>query len=185
MDTGKRRFFIALLPPPSVQQVANQIKDEFEQNYCSKAAKKSPPHITLQPPFEWEWQYLEQLTQTLEKFCQTQSTIPITLEGFGAFKPRVIYINVLSSPILLTVQKALSDHVETELNIVDPMSKKRPFCPHLTVAFRDLKKSDFKEAWPIYQEKSLHFEFTVSQLTLLLHNGRQWKIYQSFDLISN
>jgi 2'-5' RNA ligase len=185
MDTQKRRFFIALLPPPSVQQVANQIKDQFEQIYHSKAAKKSPPHITLQPPFEWEWQHSEQLTITLATFCQNHPTIPLILDGFGAFKPRVIYINVLSNPVILTVQKDLSDYLETELKIVDPRAKNRPFRPHLTVAFRDLKKSAFKEAWPIYQEQSLNFEFTVSQLTLLLHNGKQWEVFQSFNLMSN
>ncbi|MGK7943408.1 MAG: 2'-5' RNA ligase family protein, partial [Microcystaceae cyanobacterium] len=155
METEKRRFFIALLPPPDVQQVANQIKDQFEQIYHSKAAKKSPPHITLQPPFEWEWQRLEQLTQVLETFAQTHPIIPINLDGFGAFKPRVIYLNVISNSVLVTVQHELSQVLETELKIVDQVGKNRSFCPHLTVAFRDLKKSAFKEAWPIYQNQSL------------------------------
>ncbi|MFN6233029.1 MAG: 2'-5' RNA ligase family protein, partial [Microcystis sp.] len=46
-------FFIALLPPPEVQEIATKIKVEFAEIYNSRAALKSPPHVTLQPPFRW------------------------------------------------------------------------------------------------------------------------------------
>ncbi len=185
MEQGKRRFFIALLPPEEVQQVANKIKDHFAEVYQSKAAKKSPPHITLQPPFDWEWKNLNQLSQTLQEFSQHYSEIPVTLQGFAAFKPRVIYINVLRTPELLEVQKALSDHLATTLDIIHKVSQNRPFKPHITVAFRDLKKSAFYQAWKEYKEQSLHFHFKVSQITLLLHNGRNWESFQSFNLQSS
>jgi 2'-5' RNA ligase len=48
------RFFIALLPPQMIQDYANQIKQYFAEQYTSQGAQKSPPHITLQPPFVWE-----------------------------------------------------------------------------------------------------------------------------------
>ena len=41
-------FFIALLPPPEVQEIATKIKLEFAEIYNSRAALKSPPHVTLQ-----------------------------------------------------------------------------------------------------------------------------------------
>ncbi|MGH2415835.1 MAG: 2'-5' RNA ligase family protein, partial [Microcystaceae cyanobacterium] len=90
MNPLKQRFFIALLPPQEVQQVVNQIKQRFAEVYQSRAAQKSPPHITLQPPFKWQLEDLPILTEHLQKFAQTQFSIPVTLDGFGAFRPRVI-----------------------------------------------------------------------------------------------
>jgi 2'-5' RNA ligase len=102
------------------------------------------------------------------------------LDGFAAFKPRVIFVNVLKTPELLAVQKALMEHLETSLELVNEVSKNRPFAPHLTVAFRDLTKPNFYKSWDEFKQQQLHFEFLVPQLTLLIHNGKFWEIYQEF-----
>ena len=184
MTRSKQLFFIALLPPDEVQQFVNQIKQHFAEIYNSRAAQKSPPHITLQPPFEWQLEELPALEQKLQEFAQTQAPIPITLNGFGAFRPRVIYINVLKTPELLGGQKDLMNYLESSLSIIDPVSKNRPFAPHLTVAFRDLSKQNFRKAWSEFEQRKLHFEFTVFQLTLLNHNGRRWEIRKEFPFLS-
>jgi 2'-5' RNA ligase len=178
----KQRFFLALLPPQEVQQLAKQIQQHFAEVYQSRAAQKSPPHITLQPPFDWQSENLPILQQKLTEFSQTQPPIPMTLEGFGAFKPRVIYIRVLKTPELLEAQKHLNTYLETSLNIVHEASKHRAFSPHLTVAYRDLSKLNFYKAWPEFASQAFHFEFVVPQLTLLSHNGECWQIEREFLL---
>lgn len=180
MKLAKQRFFIALLPPQKVQEEATKIKQYFADVYHSEAALKSPPHITLQPPFEWELKDLSTLEENLQQFCQSQGSIPMILDGFAVFKPHVIYINVLKTPELLTVQKNLMADLESALGIVHEVSKNRPFAPHLTVAFRDLTKPNFRQAWAEFQNKKLYFKFTVNQLTLLVHNGKIWKVYKEF-----
>lgn len=45
------RFFIALLPPKHIRDYANEVKQEFADQYASRGAQNFPP-ITLQPPFE-------------------------------------------------------------------------------------------------------------------------------------
>lgn len=180
MKSVKQRFFIALLPPQEIQEEATKIKQHFAEIYNSKAALNSPPHITLQPPFEWEVEDLLSLEQHLYEFCKSQVSIPIILNGFAAFNPRVIYINVLKSPELLTIQKKIIYHLESSLGIVHEISKKRPFTPHITVGFRDLTKSNFYQAWVEFKNKTLHFTFTVDQLTLLIHNGKLWEVYKEF-----
>jgi 2'-5' RNA ligase len=180
MTQSKQRFFIALLPSLEVQQFANKIKEHFAEVYNSRAALKSPPHITLQPPFEWEVEDLAKLAQKLAEFARSQDPIPMTLDGFSAFKPRVIFINVLKNPELLAIQKALTNELETSLGIVHEVSKNRPFSPHLTVGFRDLTKANFYKAWDEFKDRQFHFEFLVLQLTLLIHNGKCWDIHQEF-----
>jgi len=177
----KHRFFIALLPPQQICDYVTGIKQHFADSYASRAALKSPPHITLQPPFEWASEAVPQLEQCLSKFAVSRSRVPITLSGFGAFPPRVIYINVLKTPELLTLQKELMADVEASLGIVHAVSKQRPFAPHMTVAFKDLTKQNFRDAWPEFQQRELHFDFTPAHLTLLMHDGKRWNIHSDYS----
>lgn len=175
------RFFIALLPPPDIQDYVNQIKQHFAECYGSCAAQKSPPHITLQPPFNWLDAEVPALQQYLSTFANREP-VPVILSRFAAFVPRVIYINVLKTPELLTLQSDLIKHLEG-LKIIDPVSKSRAFTPHLTVAFRDLTRQNFKSAWAEFQQRQLHFEFTADYLTLLLHDGKRWNVYDEFSFL--
>ncbi len=178
------RFFVALLPPQDIQDYANQIKQYFADRYASSGALKSPPHITLQPPFEWTDANLPLLEASLKEFAREQQPLAITLKGFDAFAPRVIYIDVVRSQKLLTLQADLMTYTESNLAIVDKVSKTRPFAPHMTVAFRDLTKQNFKLAWPEFEKRQLHFEFTVDKLTLLLHDGKRWNIKSEFGFLA-
>jgi 2'-5' RNA ligase len=182
LNPSKHRFFVALLPPQEVQDYVNEVKQVFADRYNSRAALKSPPHVTLQPPFEWLAGELAALTQALDQFALQHSPVPMTLSGFGAFVPRVIYVNVLKTPELLALQAALMASMEATLGIVDPASKTRPFAPHMTVGFRDLSKQNFRAAWMEFQHRLVQFEFTVANLTLLIHNGQRWTIYNEFPL---
>lgn len=182
--TSKKRFFIALIPPENVQEEATKIKEYFRDIYDSKAALKSPPHVTLQPPFEWEIEALPQLIQELNHFSASQPSFSMTLNGFAAFKPRVIYINVVKTPELLAIQKQLMSHLESSLNIVHQVSKNRPFSPHLTVGFRDLTKNNFYQAWSEFETKEIYHEFIINKLTLLIHNGKNWEIHSEYNFNS-
>lgn len=175
-------FFIALLPSQEVQEIATKIKLEFAEIYNSCAALKSPPHVTLQPPFPWNLEQLPDLEESLEEFARLHPPIPMILQNFAAFKPRVIYINVQKTPELLTIQKRLLHHLESSLNIIDHRSKSRPFAPHLTVGFRDLTKDNFWKAWSKYASQELFFEFTINKITLLIHNRKHWEIHREFSL---
>ncbi|NWF59184.1 MAG: 2'-5' RNA ligase family protein [Fischerella sp.] len=185
MQKSQNLFFIALLPPQEIQDYANQIKQYFADQYASRHAQKSPPHITLQPPFEWLDENVPGLEACLQEFASRQKAVPITLSGYGAFVPRVIYINVVRNPELLALQAALMTHLQRELAIVDKVSQTRPFAPHMTVAFKDLTRQNFKAAWPEFQQRELYFEFTADKLTLLRHDGRRWNIKAEFSFLSS
>jgi 2'-5' RNA ligase len=180
LNQSKSLFFMALLPPSNIQDDVNLIKQHFADCYGSRAAQKSPPHITLQPPFEWLAEEVPALKQCLSSFAHNRESVPITLSGFAAFPPRVIYINVLKTQELLTLQTDLMAHLEAVLGIVDPVSKSRAFSPHMTVAFRDLTRQNFKAAWQEFQQRQLQFEFTATQLTLLIHDGKRWNVSAEF-----
>ncbi|MBD2480545.1 2'-5' RNA ligase family protein [Planktothrix sp. FACHB-1365] len=184
MKPSERLFFIALLPPQKIQNQITEIKHYFAQTYNSRHALKSPPHITLQPPFKWLIEDLTTLEHHLTTFALNSSPIPITLSGFNAFPPRVLFVNVIKTPELINLQQALMNDLEQQLNIVHEVSKKRSFSPHITVAFKDLTPTAFKTAWPEFAQRPIYFEFTVSELTLLIHDGQNWNIKAQFPFLN-
>ena len=177
----RKRFFVALLPPEDVRVKANEIKGVMRDRYSSKAAFRSPPHVTLLAPFEWPIKEVPTLSNTLRQFAETQAPVPITLDGFNAFAPHVIYIDVVKGDRLMNLQPKLLDHLEEQIGLVSKRDRSRSFIPHLTVAFRDLKPNMFRQAWSVFQHQEIHFDFTVRQLTLLVHDGKLWTAKENYD----
>lgn len=175
------RFFVAFLPPLEVDEYANSIIQELSDRYQTRTAK-APPHITLQPPFEWSIEREPGLTKSLETFAQGRSPVPITLRGFGAFRPRVLFINVLKSPELMALQAELMQHLEDSLGIVDLKNKHRGFSPHMTVASRNMSPAVFHKAWADLEPRTPSFEFLCDRLTLLLHQERGWEVQNQVEL---
>lgn len=187
------RFFVALLPPQPVQEAITAIKQEIKLRFGSQAALRSPPHITLQPPFEWSLDRLDELQHHLHGFAQQQPPIPVVLEGFSAFPPRVIYVDVCQTAAVMAVQPALVAHLKTHCGLEegyrDSGSDNRlapwPFTPHVTVGFRDLMPAAFHLAWAEFEQRPFRAEFVVSALTLLRHDGQKWQIFSEFPLNSS
>lgn len=183
------RFFVALLPPPPVQDAITAIKQDIERRFGSRAALRSPPHITLQPPFVWSLERLDELQHHLRRFARQQRPIPVVLEGFNAFAPRVIYIYVHQTAAVMALQPALVTHLETHCGLRegyrDLSSNRRaswPFTPHVTVGFRDLRPAAFHQAWAEFEHRPFSADFKVPSLTLLRHDGQIWRIFSEQPL---
>jgi 2'-5' RNA ligase len=176
------RYFLALIPPPEIQAEATTLKQYFRENYRSQAALKSPPHITLQAPFTWPDQERDRLFTTLGTFRSSAASIPVHLSGFGAFPPRVIFLAVQHTSALMQLQAELSQYLAATLGIVDARSRDRPFHPHLTVAFRDLKPAAFRQAWPEFEQRPADYRFAASAIALLRHTGKAWVTIKDLDL---
>ncbi len=176
-DPNQQLFFVALLPPQPLQDQVTEIKQYFSQTFNSRAALKSPPHITLHPPFPWPTNRRNDLVACLTRFALQRSPLQIQLDGFAAFPPRVIYLHISPTADLIRLHSDLAKHLETELNLVDPKTQTRSFKPHMTVAFRDLTPKAFKTAWPEFQHRSFQADFLATDLTLLVHHGQRWQIH--------
>jgi len=169
------RHFVALLPPPPLAEAIDQLKRHFAETYGSQAALRSPAHVTLQPPFEWPEPEKSRLETTLATFAAGRPDCDIELTGFGAFAPRVIYVDVVPTAALAELQAALAATLAHDLGVVDAQARRR-FVPHLTVAFRDLTPAAFRAAWPQFQERPFSARFTAHGIALLTHDGRRWQV---------
>lgn len=178
-------YFIALIPPSPIYDEALEQKNYFKENYNSKASLNSPPHITMHMPFRWKEKKEKELVSAMEEFVRNFDPIKVCLDNFSAFPPRVIFINVVKSEALDQLQKNIQKFCKKEFNLFNANYKEQPFHPHLTLAFRDLKKPNFKKAWDEFAQKEYKAEFIADKLALLKHNGKIWQVFKEFNLESS
>lgn len=131
-------------------------------------------------PFRWKEKREAELVNLLANFARTQQGFSIALNGFAAFPPRVIYLDVLNTPPLLSLQKELTRSLRRELGIHHATHKDNGFVPHLTVAFRDLKKGAFELAWERVSRLEEQHEYVQEDVSLLKHDGNGWQEFQKF-----
>lgn len=178
---GKSRiYFIAIIPPPDIQERVTAIKQLFAEKYNSKGALRSPPHITLHMPFRWQENKEDQLTEFLEGFAIKNEQFNIVLNGFGAFPKRVIFIKIEQNERLQNLYQRLTQSIKEQLKLFNESYKNRGFHPHMTVAFKDLKSSAFLDAWPHFQNRDFYQEFSAESLCLLKHKGKTWDVHKNF-----
>jgi len=182
MVPGRNRYFIALVPPAPVRDEIHQYKLKMQDAFGSRAALRSPPHLTLQMPFEWRSGKEGKLIKSIHDLARTLSPIPVRLNGFAAFAPRVIYVHVDPSPELLAFQKSVRHHCRSSLGLFHSDYQDLPFHPHITVGFRDLKKEAFQKAWAEFQTLSFDRTFSATSLCLLRHDGSAWQELIAADL---
>lgn len=179
---GIGKYFIAIVPPSPVFDRVEAWKQKFGTELNTRAALRSPAHITLHMPFEWKDKKRTALMEGLSAFAATQTSFVLRLANFGAFPPRVIFIDVVPNESLSQLQHNLSRFCRQQYQLFNANRQDLPFHPHLTVAFRDLKKKDFAHAWAMVEHEPFVAEFQVSELALLQHDGKLWRLAEKFGL---
>lgn len=175
-------LFVALLFPQNIAQEITQLKQYCAEQFHTKKALNSPPHITLQPPFKIDPEAKTAIAQYLQTTAATQAPLPITLQNFNCFASRVLYIDVQPSPELQHLQAQLKNDFATQFYIKDRRYGDRPFHPHVTIAFKDLTKLNFDRAWAEFQNRTIFHQLITQNLTLLRYTAHQWQIDQHFPL---
>ena len=178
---NQKIYFIAILPDEEFQTQVTGIKRYIAENFQSKHALRSPPHITLHMPFKWQEEKEKIVFQTLLDFCKGKEEFEVSMNGFDVFEPRVIFIDLEPNQSLQDLQSELVRQMKTGMNLFNANYKDRGFHPHMTIAHRDLKKPKFYEAWDHFKDKELAHTFSVKSIWLLKHNGKTWDTYREFE----
>lgn len=176
------RYFVGVIPPRKESEQINLLKQISCEKFNSCAALKSPPHITLHMPFRWKKGKEAQLSSYFENFRFEKKSIPISLRSVDHFGQRVIFLKVEDHSDLTSLQRKLAGEMRKNLNLLNHSYKDRGFHPHLTIAFRDLKKHIFEEAYGYFSSLHITYDFRIRDIALLKHNGDKWEDYQRFPL---
>lgn len=171
-------FFIAIVPPREIADSITAIKQDFADRFESAKALRVMPHITLKSPFKVFENDIDSLLKWFGNLEMDAASFEITLDGFGAFDNNenpVIFVKPVISNELNGMQSELTEKLSADFPKAIA-SHDRHFHPHMTVAYRDLKREEFEKAWPEYETKPFYATFMADGFHLLRHDGTKWNI---------
>ncbi len=173
------KYFIAIVPPEPLLSEVKDIKQTIFETYGTKGALRSPAHITLHMPFSWEEKKEEKLISELASF-KFENPVSVQLKDYNRFEPRVVFIDVVKNETLHELQINLVKHAKQKLQLFNQSDDMRGFHPHVTIAFRDLKKPVFYKLWDDYKHKEFSAEFICDSFCLLKQAEKNWEVYKEF-----
>ena len=175
-------YFVALVPGEPVLSEVREMKMHCKDHYDSAHALRSPAHITLYPPFRADAETIAECSDALTSIAGQTAPFEIEINGIGCFKPRVIF----AAPTLSAEMEALQAEIAKALNgITDPKKiDSRPFHPHMTIAFRDLTKANFHQAWDFFKKRNYRRHWNAVDLCILIHGDTGWSILRRFDFVT-
>ncbi len=173
-----QKYFIAIVIPEPIQSLIMHEKHYVADNFASKGALRSPAHITLHMPFQWEEEKEEKLVSVLNKV--NHQPFELELNNYNCFAPRVVFIDVIQNEALFSFQKLIVNTAKEKLNLFNQAEDMRGFHPHVTIAFRDLKKASFSLAYDYYKNKNFNQSFVCESYHLLKQKANIWESYKEF-----
>ncbi|MGY6522139.1 MAG: 2'-5' RNA ligase family protein [Mongoliitalea sp.] len=178
------KYFIALVPEGTIQEEATQIKEVLKESFKIKYALKSPAHITIKMPFNWNELKEDKLALLLGDFFKNKQSFDLRLKGFDRFGKRVIFIAVKPSEKLEKLQQELGSFSKLILKLPLELSD-TSFHPHMTIAFKDLKIPKFDDYWSFIKKQSFNHPFLVKEAALLKRIEGRWVVINKFPLHAN
>lgn len=173
-------YFIALIPPASISEEITAMKTEIKEKFGAKQSFKSPPHLTLFMPFQLVSKKEESLMRFLANFSSQYQPLTIKTKDFGCFPPGVLFVDIEGQEELTILQFELMSALKLNFQLFRGLYRELAFHPHITIAFRDLKKRDFPQAWTMFEPRTFKKQFIVEHISLLKHNGQFWDVYHQF-----
>jgi 2'-5' RNA ligase len=167
-------YYVAIHCPPEIDKEVTEYKRWMKERFGCVAALKSPAHITLIPPF---WLALEEetnLRQTCVSFSGDMPELTIRVNGFSHFNRKVLYAVVTGNTAIEELKKQVEFHFMSSIDVIK--KDDRPFHPHITIATRDLKPSDFIKAWDHFSTKEFTASFTTRTISLMKLDAGKWNV---------
>lgn len=174
-------YLVAALPPEPVFSETWALKQQMHQFTGSRNAVRLPPHITLMPPQRQDDAFAGRCAAALAAFATTQAPFTVGLRDFAWFGNRTLFVQVSEAAAVRACHAALTDWCARHLPEVPRES--RPFTPHLTLATRDLPAAQVPELRRLFAARSYAAAFEVRQLTLFRHDGQQWQVRATIELV--
>ncbi|MDI1354036.1 MAG: 2'-5' RNA ligase family protein [bacterium] len=173
-----KKYFLAIVIPEPLFTKVEEVKHSLLESHGLKGALRSPAHITLHRPFEWKEEKEKLLIEKLGEF-KNSGKFFVELKGFAFFEPRVIYVNVVGNESISLLHNELARFAQKELKLLNEINDLRGFHPHVTVAFRDLKKPLFYTLQSEFRGKEFVGTFDYKGFSLLKLE-KTWEVLCDF-----
>lgn len=171
------KYFLALVPEGKIQQLAQGLKEEIRETFGVKYALKSPAHVTLKMPFVFNEAKEQELISRIHDFLKSHRPFDLQIEGVDTFGNRVIFWGVMGGSSLYELQADLRIFCKQELKLVDELAD-RNYHPHMTIAFKDLKATQFDRVLKLVQAKGISEPYRAEAVWLLKKIFGRWELCQ-------
>jgi len=91
----------------------------------------------------------------------------------------------LKNELLEKLQRELMIYAQKNLRLLNQVNDMRGFHPHVTIAFRDLKKDKFYEALDYFKTQTYAASFQTKSFCLLKHTGKEWLVNKELFFAGN
>jgi 2'-5' RNA ligase len=169
-----------ILPEPYHSEI-NFIKNAVAEKFRCLHALKTPPHITILPPFHMDQSHLAGFNMELEKMLTVEDSFYIHITGFGFFTTNhVAFLDVELSTQLKEIKFGVMKVLKNYLIVKD-----QKFHPHITIAHRDVEPAQFRllksylESMPEYVAR-----IPIRDFILFKHYQRSWTPVSQYKLQS-
>jgi 2'-5' RNA ligase len=180
--TSKQLKLIAIvLPDPLRSFIINEQKF-ISENWGCRHALRTPPHITLIPPFHFTLQEINSIITILSEAAKRHHAFRLNVIGFNSFRQGVIFMEPELSQALQDLHMDLNDSMGSYFPQILEKSGDRPFHPHITLAHKDVTREQFKEIRDHYKNKAAPSSVIIEHFNILNHIGKGWAIGEEFIL---
>ncbi|SNS31417.1 2'-5' RNA ligase [Belliella buryatensis] len=176
------KYFIAWVPSEKLCDQVHQLKLNLKDTFGLKYALKSPPHITLKMPFNWNEAKEDILLEKLKGYAKNLKAFSIQFDGFGRFGKRVIFVKVNENKDLIALQSNLTTFCKKELKLVSELSD-RNYHPHMTIAFKDIKENEFDLYWKVISTSPIQAKEDFGSISLLKRKEGKWGVINRIDFM--
>lgn len=173
---------IAIIPPEPVFSQVRHEQEYIRDTWGPSHALRTPPHLTIIPPLALNSAEVGLLYGMADAIAYESSPFDIELNGYGAFRPRVIFIHPNIPPALQALHDIWRLALLSRMPHVLDKYPDRPFHPHVTLAHKDVKGGQFAPMWSYYANKEFHAQFHVDHFHILKHIGEGWVMERKFHL---
>ncbi|QCK14660.1 2'-5' RNA ligase family protein [Mangrovivirga cuniculi] len=176
----KPLYYIACLVPSPLKGEIIGFMKEIERLVGAKHAQKSPPHITLYPPFRIDENKEVKVIQCIEEIAKSIDSFEVELNGFSGFPPRTFYVQPIENPELAILREKTLNEAGKVIGVDISKLRARPLNPHITIANRDLEKEDYPVLVKHFSTISFKRKYEQNSISLLKHNGKNWDVLATF-----
>ncbi len=167
------KYFLAIVPDGVIQEKAQDLKERIREEFNIKYALRSPAHITLKMPFNYNEKKEDRLLEFLAGFSSGVAPFELLIEGVDCFGRRVIFWDVKKIDLLLEFQAKLVLFCRREIKLNEELADKN-YHPHMTIAFKDLKTSKFDEIHELVLNNRISKPWEVKEFSLLKRVEDKW-----------
>ena len=175
---------VAIVLPEPLYSIVRDQQNFIAENWNCVHALRTPPHITIIPPLPLNPVEINILQELARQVAVRQKSFRLSVNGYGAFKPRVIFIKPDVPSELSELYHSLREAIDLAMPLVLQKYPDRPYHPHITLAHRDVDREKFNEMWKYYRNKEIELSLEINQFCIMDHSKDGWKIGTVFNLES-